>query len=177
MSKATGYSLWLVPERGTETYEVLDKLICDVASQYQTPIFAPHVTLLSGAEGNEQDIREKTQVLAEKLTPYEIKLGEVDSSATYFQILFSRIQETSAMMNANTVAQKVFGVDRGYYVPHLSLAYGDLSNEQVATLRQIIAQLNKLTGMHFRAQGVELWRTVGTVEEWCIVATFPFGKS
>ena len=177
MSKATGYSLWLVPESGTETHQLLDKFVRNVATQYQTPIFDPHVTLLGGVEGKEQDMREKTLTLAEQLAPYEIQLGEIGSSATYFQILFSRVQETSAMMNAHAAAQKVFAVDKGYYVPHLSLAYGDLSNEQVATLRQIIAQSNKFTGMHFRAQGVELWRTVGTVEEWCIVATFPFGKS
>src|SRR3989344_2138401 len=117
MSKATGYSLWLVPESGTETHQLLDKFVRNVASQYQTPVFAPHVTLLGGVEGKEQDMREKTLTLAEQLAPYEIQLGEVDSSGIYFQILFSRIQETSAMMNANTVAQKVFGVDRGYYVP------------------------------------------------------------
>ena len=177
MSKATGYSLWLVPERGTETYEFLDKLIRNVATQYRTPVFDPHVTLLGGVGGNEQGICEKTRLLAEKLAPYELRLGEVGSNGTYFQILFSRIEQTPAAMNVNAVAQKVFAVDKGKYFPHISLAYGDLSNEQVVALQQFVAKGNKITGMHFLAQGVELWRTERAVEEWRRVAIFPFGKS
>lgn len=177
MSKATGYSLWLVPERDTETYELLDQLIRTVAAQYRTPVFDPHVTLLGGVEGTEQDMREKTRVLAEELTPYEIQLGEVGSNGIYFQILFSKIEQTRSVLNANTVAQEVFGVDKGKYFPHLSLAYGDLSNEQVATLQQFVGQRNPIAGTHFLAQSVELWRSEGTVEEWRKVAIFPFGKS
>lgn len=176
MSKAMGYALGLVPERGTETYTFLDRLIRDVATQYQTPVFDPHVTLLSSVEGDEQDIREKTRILAASLEPFEVQLGEVGSNGTYFQILFSRIEQTSAVMSANTTAQKEFAVDRGTYFPHLSLAYGDLSNEQVGALQQFVAQGNQITGMHFLARGVELWRTEGVVEDWGRVALFPFGK-
>lgn len=174
--KATGYSLWLVPERDTETYVFLSQLIHNIAARYRTPVFDPHVTLLGGRDGTEQDMREKARLLAGELSPFEIQLGEVDSSGIYFQILFSKIEQTCAVLNANVVAQKVFGVDKGKYFPHLSLAYGDFSNEQVAALRQFVAQRNPIAGMHFFAQG-ELWHSEGAVEEWRKVAFFPFGKS
>ena len=173
MSKATGYSLWLVPERKTETYRFLDQFIRDVAAQYQTPVFDPHATLLGGVDGDEKDMREKTQMLAEKLAPYEIQLGEVGSNGIYFQILFSRVEQTPSVLEANAVAQKVFGVDKGKYFPHLSLAYGDLSNEQVAALKQFIAQrYPPITGINFLVANVELWRSEGAVNKWHRVATF-----
>jgi len=174
MSKATGYSLWLVPERDTETYVFLDQLIRNTAAQYRTSVFGPHVTLLGGVEGGEQDVCEKTRVLAGELSPYEIKLGEVGSNGTYFQILFSEIDQTHSVLNANALAQKVFGVDKGDYFPHLSLAYGDLSNEQVVTLQRVVAQGCAIAGTHFVAQRTELWYTEGAIEEWYRVETFPF---
>jgi len=174
---ATIYSLWLVPEGRTETHRFLDQLIHSAAVKYRTPAFNPHVSLISGVAGSEQDVREKTRVLAEKITPYEIQLSEVGSNGIYFQALFSRVEQTRSVLDANIVAQKIFGMDKGKYFPHLSLAYGDLSNEQVATLQQFVVLGNPIAGMHFLAQGVELWRIEGAVEKWRKVATFPFGKS
>lgn len=177
MLKATGYSLWLVPERGAKTYELLNQLICNVAVRYQTPTFDPHITLLGGVEGIEHDMLEKTRVLAEQLTPYEAQLGEVGSNGIYFQILFSEIRQTPSVLNANTIAQNVFGVDKGKYFPHLSLAYGNLSREQVATLQRFVRQENLIAKMRFPAQGIELWRSQEAVEKWREVAVFPFRKS
>lgn len=177
MPKTSGYALCLVPERGTKTYEMLDKLIRDIATQYNTPVFDAHVTLLGGIEGDAQDIREKTRMLAASLEPFEIQPGGIGSNGIYFQVLFSRVEQTLPVMNANALAQKIFAVERGTYFPHLSLAYGDLSSDQVATLQEFVGQKISLTGMHFRAKGVELWHTEGSIEEWRNIAFFPFGKA
>jgi len=177
MSKATGYSLWIVPEIESEAYEFLDKLIFSAATYYLTPVFKPHVTLLGGIEGKEQDMREKTRQLAEKLAPYEIQLSQVASNGTYFQILFSWIEQTPAVMNANAISQQLFAVDKGKYLPHLSLVYGDLSKEQVVALQQFVARGKDLAGIRFLAKSIELWHSEGSVEEWKKVVAFPLGKS
>lgn len=173
MSKALGYSLWLVPDFGSEVYRMLEQQITDVANKYQTPNFLPHVTLLGGLVGDEKSLCDKTQKLAETLNPYEIKLGEVGSNGTYFQVLFSKVEQTKAVIDANSLAQDIFEVDKATYFPHLSLAYGDFSLEEVALLKREITQDNFAVGKSFLAREIELWRTEGVVQDWYKVATFP----
>ena len=173
MPKTTGYSLWLMPERNTKTYSFLDQLIRNLAARYQTPIFNSHITLLGGINDNEQNVREKTQLLAEKLTPYEIQLDEIGTNKTYFQILFYKIKPTHSALNANDIARKVFGINKEKYFPHLSLAYGDLTSEQVFVLKQIVTQYNQISEICFEIKTIELWRTEGAVEKWRKIAIFP----
>lgn len=177
MAKATGYSLWLVPERHSRTYDLLSRLIRNVAAHYQTPVFDPHVTLLGGIAGQEAELREKASVLVRKLSPYEMRLGEIDSNGTYFQILFSKVEQAPPVLNANAVAQVVFARNDGGYFPHLSLAYGDLSEKQVGILNRLALQRSPIKLSHFRVQDIELWRTEGAVKEWRQVATFSLENS
>lgn len=174
MPKTSGYSLWLVPDTKSEALRVLAQHIADIAKKHQTPNFVPHATLLGGVDGTEADMRAKTQELAEKLAPYDIRLCGVGSNGTYFQILFSKIDETVPVMHANVVAQQVFGVDKGVYFPHASLAYGDFSPEQISALKQQLTEGKPVSGMSFLVQEIELWRCKGEVQEWYKVAAFPF---
>lgn len=175
MSKASGYSLWLVPDIKSEVYRALAQCIADIAKEHQTPNFIPHATLLGGVDGNEESILDKTRKLAEMIAPYEIQLGEVGSNGIYFQILFSKVEQTEAVMRANIVAQKVFVVDKGKYFPHASLAYGDFSPETVAVLeQQLVEHRHLITGKKFLVRDIELWRTEGEVKDWYRVDTFPF---
>lgn len=175
MSKASGYSLWLVPDTKSEVYRVLAQCISDIAKEYQTPNFVPHATLLGGVDGNEEDVRNKTRKLAEMIAPYEMELGEVGSNGIYFQILFSKVEQTEVVMRPNIVAQKVFGVEKGKYFPHASLTYGDFPLETVAVLQQQLRErCHSITGKKFLVQDIELWRTEGEVKDWRKVATFPF---
>lgn len=174
MSKASGYSLWLVPDTGSELYRTLAQCIAKIAEEHQTPNFIPHGTLLGGVAGDEKSLCDKTQRLAETLEPYEIQLGEVGSNGIYLQILFSKIEQTDAVMYANSLAQRVFGINKGIYFPHLSLAYGDFLPEEITTLQSEFTQRNdQIIGRKFLVRDIELWRTEGVVQDWYKVATFP----
>ena len=175
ISKASGYSLWLVPDTKSEVYRVLTQCIADIAKEHQTFNFVPHTTLLGGVVGFEEDIRNKTRKLAEMIAPYYIELGEVGSNGIYFQILFSKVEQTEMVMRANIVAQKVFAVEKGKYFPHASLAYGDFPSETIVILQQQIRERqHSITGKKFLVRDVELWRTEGEVKDWYKVAIFPF---
>ncbi len=170
-----GYSLWMVPRRSSEAYKLLSHLISQVAMEYLTPIFIPHVTLLGNIDRSgrpEQYACEKARLLADELSPFEIKLDGIGSNDTYFQILFFSVKQTPAVINANAVAQKVFAVSRGKYFPHLSIAYGDLYNHTDALKR--LASQHPANELCFLTHGVDLWRTEGPVREWYRIATFPF---
>ena len=165
------FSLWLVPERDGPVFRQLREIINTTSREFGTPVFDPHVTLLGGVTGAEQDMRQKTAALARQLAPYELRLGEVASHGTYLQILFSKIEQDTKVMAANAEAQRAFGVNQGTYFPHLSFAYGDMSQDQVK-IQQEALEARKIVGTAFLVNGIELWRCEGTVAEWRCIQSF-----
>jgi len=51
MSKAKGYSLWLMPTE--EVYDGLNTIISQLSRKYSTQYFKPHVTLIGEILGSE----------------------------------------------------------------------------------------------------------------------------
>jgi 2'-5' RNA ligase len=173
MSKATGYSLWLVPNTQSELYAELARCINDMAEASGGPAFVPHATLLGGIEGDADAVLNKCARLAQILTPYEIELDELGSNGIYFQILFSRVHQTAPVMRANEHARHEFESQAGYF-PHLSLAYGDFAPEKVQELmRDIKSQHPGIIGSKFLVGEIELWSTEGTVQDWRKIQAFP----
>ncbi len=177
MSKATGYSLWLVPERESATYCALAATIREIARQYGTPVFEPHITLIGGISGELEEVRQKTRRLAHMLSPYALQLGSIGSHGTYFQILFSRVTQSEDVKAAGQHARDLFEVEEGTYFPHCSFAYGNLSETDLKTLRESIEGEAALCNAAFTVQTVELWRTEGSVEEWHQVESFLLGAT
>lgn len=177
MSKATGYSLWLVPDRESAMYQLLAESIREIARQYGTPVFEPHVTLLGGISGELEEVRQKTRRLARMLSSYALQLGSIGSHGTYFQILFSRVTQSEDVMAAGRHARDLFEVGEGTYFPHCSFAYGNLSEADLKSLRASLESKTVLGGVTFTVQTVELWRTEGSVEEWHQVESFLLGAT
>jgi 2'-5' RNA ligase len=173
-SRATGYSIWMVPNAESELHTELARCIATLAEKQDTPHFTPHSTLIGGLVGKERSVIEKTQQLSEMLEPYEITLGALGSNGIYFQIFFSKIDETPQLMRSNRLAQDVFEFDSGIYFPHFSLAYGDFTPQQVQQLQDEVGKLNlSIAGSTFMVQELELWKTEGTVEDWVKLKRFP----
>ena len=64
MSLADSYYFWLMPNK--ETYDTFQKIIHDLSHTYDTPTFEPHVTLVTGLSGDENDLVEKIDVFAQE---------------------------------------------------------------------------------------------------------------
>ncbi len=177
MSKATGYSLWLVPDRESDMYRLLNAAIQEIARHYGTPAFEPHVTLLGGIVGDSEEVRQKTRWLASNLVPYAVHLGTIGSHGTYFQILFSRVAQSEEVMAAGQRARDVFEIGESIYFPHCSFAYGDFSDEDLMSAKLSLESCNALCAATFTVNTIELWRTEGSVGEWYQVESFPFGAA
>jgi len=107
MSKAQGYSLWLIPTG--ETYDRLNNIIVSLSKRYKTQYFEPHVTLVGGILGSEDDVISKTSQLTALLHPHMIELSRIDFLNEYFRCLFVKARETAYVMSANQLARGVYG--------------------------------------------------------------------
>ncbi len=171
------FSLWLVPARGSPADKALRTTMEKIAEIYTTPAFPPHVTLVGGVEGNAQDIKAKTIAIVKRLTPYEIQFGIIGSETDYYRKLFLSVAQSQQVMKANAIAQEMLGVRQGPYLPHCSLAYGDLVPSEITEIKDEYIPEGLASKAGFTASGIQLWNTSEAVKDWRPVAWFAFGET
>ena len=121
------YSLWFMP--GKEKKVVLENKINTLANQYGGPKFDPHITLLSSFVDDELSLLNKTEKLSKKIRSFEIIFDQVRFLNEYFRSLFIEIKLSEELKLARNAAAKEFGWEDKNYIPHLSLMYGNYSNQ------------------------------------------------
>ena len=157
MPKVKGYSLWLMPEG--ETYRSFQALIARLAKQHDSPAFEPHMTLIGQVTGPEEEVTAKTAELAKSIDPYEIRLNSVGRLDEYFRCLFIHAKESKAVIAANLKARQIFGREEDPpYMPHLSLLYGNFTDETKAS---IVAEIGEAFNDRFIANSIHLYSTKG----------------
>ncbi|MCK5020404.1 MAG: 2'-5' RNA ligase family protein [Candidatus Peribacteraceae bacterium] len=159
MVEANGYSLWIVPEG--EVYEKMSEIISKFSKRLSTPVFSPHVTLVGEVEGTEEEVISKTEKLASMIKPFEIKLSGVDKLDHFFRCIFVHAEKTPELMKANEYAKEIFGMSFEY-MPHLSLVYRNLSDEQK---EEIISEIGKID-KSFLVNSIHVVLTNGQTEDW-----------
>jgi 2'-5' RNA ligase len=165
-TESAGYALWLMP--AGQTYRDLARMILALSRRHSTLRFEPHVTLLSGIALREPEAISRTAVLAGRLAPFEVRMGEVGFTDDYFRCLFFRVVPTDAVIRSRVTACEVFGLlDPQPYSPHMSLLYGSLPLE----VKKRVAS-RPSTGLSFLASRIHLYRVEGPVEAWRPVGSF-----
>jgi len=169
MTKAKGYSIWLIP--AGEVYQKLSEIISQLSEKYSAPNFEPHITLLGNLIGPEEDLISKTLKLTAQLKPFKINLKKADYLDEYFKCLFIRAEKTKELIRANNIAREAFNFKPDpEYMPHLSLMYGDLSSK---TKEEILADLGKEFDLSFEVRSIHLFSTTGEVKDWYRIKEFP----
>jgi 2'-5' RNA ligase len=168
MKGAIGYSIWLMPS--ADAYSRLLGLITQLSKDYGGPVFDPHVTLIGGVLGSNEEIVSKTLRLASLLEPFTIELENLDYSDEFFTCLFIRVKQSEKMIGAYSRAQDVFRLPRDpQWMPHLSILYGDFSSGMKA---KIIQRIGSEFALSFPVTTVQLILTEGGPEHWRRVRAF-----
>lgn len=164
-----GYSLWLMPSG--EVYERFTYLIKRLAQEYNGPIFQPHVTLLGEFTQSEEEVIKLTQDLIADQKPFPVTLRQIDYQDFHFRALFVIAEITEPLLSLHSRAKQIFGMQNiPPYMPHLSLLYGNYSND---VKEKIISEIGSEQTAQFDVSIVHLVKG-GKVEEWKIVKEFPF---
>lgn len=159
------YTLWVIPP--PEIKQILEDVIRDLGDKYKGPYFEPHMTLLGHILCNKEDVVEKTKILCKDVKPFEISLGEISFSTTYFQSVFARIKSSASLMELNLKAKEVFKLKNSLFMPHMSLLYGDHQME----LREKIASEVKLpANLSFKVEKLVVTSCVNDPKDWIHLA-------
>jgi hypothetical protein len=169
--RARGVSLWLMPEG--DARDQLAGLIARLSERFSTPPFLPHVTLLPGIRGREDDLLAASAALAADLRPFPVRLRGVEGRDEPFRCLFVAAMSDEPLVAAHAAASRGFGREPDpAFLPHLSLVYGTLSPE---TKWPLAMELASAVPRSIAAARLHVWRTAGPVGDWLEIGSFPLG--
>jgi 2'-5' RNA ligase len=173
MGQSATYSLWLEPT-GDTAYK-LQKRINGLSKKYGTPSFPPHVTLLGGLSASQTELVALTKTLATSVKPFHLKLSKAGYLNTYYQSLFIHVEQNKGLAHLHKNACRLFDCPDEYkgdrYMPHLSLLYGDLTQEQKEKILNIIGREFHI---QFTVKKVILINADGKPDQWKKVHTAMF---
>lgn len=157
------YSLWLKPEGAV--YDRLSGLIEELAREFHSPVFEPHVTLLGGLNLNGSKIQEKLKKIAFK--PVEIQLGHFGCKDNLFQSFYLHVINDE-VHQLRKQCERVFNKG-GKYKPHLSLLYREMPRKQKEALANRLGDRSE----RFRANNMHIVSTGVEIEKWEEVERVP----
>lgn len=155
------YTLWIVPADPVKY--LLQKIILDLSKKYGTPGFEPHATLLGDIEVKEEEILAGTKKLASMLKPFNLALGEISFSTTYFQSVFVRVKSNAKLMQANLLAKQIFNMPNNLFMPHVSLMYGV---DDMETREKIATEIKLPADLSFQADKIIIIPTTENPKYW-----------
>jgi len=162
------YTLWLVPD--STAYNKLSKLIVALSTSLETPEFEPHVTLLSGITDELEIAIEKTEELANSLSPISASLTRIEFLEYYYRCLFFCTNTSEELMYARDLSEGIFEhTNINPFVPHVSFLYGSLP---VFEKEAIVSELGDNFFMDFRMTELRLVKTQRTPEHWELIRAY-----
>lgn len=161
--------MWLTPEGGEAL--PLKRLIADLSRSLHSSLFIPHVTLLGDVSRSEERITYYCRRLAAGMPSFRVRFAGVGWSDSYFRCLYLNVDPSPSLLKARGTAIDKCGVvnDRSF-LPHLSLAYGELDE---ARKRVIAREVVRPYPPGFNATHLDLVRTQGRPEDWRLIERFP----
>jgi len=142
------YSIWLIP--GEPVYSEIQRIIRSLSSQYNTPYFDPHLTLLGGFEQEFEVIKKAVMAVGNQAKQLALSLGQVSFSTTYYQSVFIRVNSAARLMQLNLDLKKFLNQPNNFYMPHISFIYDELDMKT----REKIAQKIKLENTEFAVKKI-----------------------
>lgn len=162
------FSLWITPRGNTQ--KRLEAVVKNLSKKFKGPNFEPHMTLLGPIPEGKEEITRKAQILARKIAPFKLTLGNIDYSSTYFQCVFIRVKTSPPLLEARMATQKAFNIG-SFFMPHISLYYGDVSPK----VREKISKSIKLPHLSFIVDRLIVTPATLAPSKWRHVAAIPLG--
>ncbi|EOA18643.1 hypothetical protein CARUB_v10007217mg [Capsella rubella] len=166
------YSLWALPDEESEPR--FRKLMEALRSEFTGPSFEPHVTV-AVASLTAEEAKKLFESACDGLKPYTATVDRVSTGTFFFQCVYLLLQSTPEVMEAGEHCKNHFnGSTNTPYMPHLSLLYAELTEEEKKKAQEKAYTLdNTLDGLSFRLNRIALYKTDiedKTLESWERVA-------
>lgn len=116
------FAVWLVPD--DPTAKRLRAYIHFLAGLTDSPIFEPHITLVSGTCDEPAILKRKQDVIVANFSRLALTMAEIRSDTPYFQSVYFTLCPSDELQRLQRFCADRLGIKRAWF-PHLSLLYSD----------------------------------------------------
>ena len=174
--KRIAIAYWFIPAEPARSF--FQRVINDLARQYDAPFFEPHLTIHVGS--HRASVAEKAlSTAARDCKPVTLKSLEVDHSSEFIKTLFVRFSITTPLEELNHSVRSAAQDSSDYRLnPHLGLLYKRISIQDRRLLaRSIQIPFSEVIFDSLKAvQCISPTQDRADVEAWRVVAEKPLGS-
>ncbi|KAH6790271.1 RNA ligase/cyclic nucleotide phosphodiesterase family protein [Perilla frutescens var. frutescens] len=153
------YSVWALPQE--ELTPRLKKLMDGLRSEFGGPEFEPHVTVVGAISLTESEARDRFNKACESLKSYTATVEKVATGTFFYECVFLLLHPTPEVVEASAHCCAHFGFKNSTpYMPHLSLLYGDLTDEEKKSAQEKAYSLDEsIDTLNFQISRLALCKT------------------
>uniref|UniRef100_A0A6N2KNW9 Cyclic phosphodiesterase n=1 Tax=Salix viminalis TaxID=40686 RepID=A0A6N2KNW9_SALVM len=153
------YSVWAIPPEDVGAR--LKRLMAGLTSEFGGPQFEPHVTVVGAITLTEQDALEKFNSACDGLQAYNATVDRVATGTFFYQCVYLLLHPMPEVVEASAHCTGHFGYKSSTpYMPHLSLLYGDLTDDEKKKAQEKAGTLDEsINGLSFPITHLALWKT------------------
>jgi hypothetical protein len=163
-----GCGLWARCEEPLESRFL--QLIQDFSRRFGGPSFPPHLTLATHFGDPDEALR-AAEAAAAALGRTQLRFETAEATADYHRALYVRAAEHPGLSACYTELVRRSGKEQGAFLPHVSLAYGELGQHRDTALREAQA----LLPLDAPLRAIEVWQLRGASKDWrrCAAVQLP----
>ncbi len=121
-------SFWLIPSEDDKTF--FQKIIDNLAQEYNAPTFTPHVTIYSGEYEPDESPAEIIEKAVHSVQSFSLKIDKILYTDSFTKTLFVQFQSNPILSNISEIIQRSSKSPSEFALnPHLSLIYQYLNEE------------------------------------------------
>lgn len=116
------HSIWLLPSAGDE--QVLADVIVALSQRFETPLFAPHLTIRGDTDAPLATLEAGLAHAAAVVAAFSEPVAAIETSDAYFRSFYARLAICAPLA---TLKQRLDGQASEAFMPHISLLYGTVA--------------------------------------------------
>ncbi|KAJ4982155.1 hypothetical protein NE237_032992 [Protea cynaroides] len=139
----------------------LKEVMKGLRSEFGGPEFEPHITVVGAIRLNKADALQKFKSACEGLKSYTARVNSVATGTFFYQCVFLLLHNTPEVMSTSEHCNAHFGSKNSTpYMPHLSLLYEDLTEEEKKKAQEKAKLLDEsISSLTFQVSRIALYNT------------------
>ncbi|KAF8391167.1 hypothetical protein HHK36_023468 [Tetracentron sinense] len=153
------YSVWAIPPE--DVRDRLKEVMKGLRLDFGGPEFEPHITVVGAISLTEADALHKFRSACEGLKSYTARINSVSTGTFFYQCVYLLLDPNPEVMEASAHCTGHFGYNTlTPYMPHLSILYGDLSDEEKKKAQEKTETLDEsISSLSFQITRLALYKT------------------
>ncbi|KAL9232210.1 hypothetical protein vseg_007346 [Gypsophila vaccaria] len=173
------FAIWGVPSKDVK--KRIKKINRALREEFGGPKLDPHLTVVGITNLTRTDALERFNAACQGLKAYPAHTMGVASGSSFWQCVYVLLDTNSEVMETSAHCRKHFGyTSDAPYMPHMSLLYANLTNEEnQKALEKVNALDEEIGNLSFSIDRLELWITDSnqTLSSWEKVSEFHLPKN